>query len=65
LDDSVEVLEVFPYETTNFRVCLVDAIFGHISSCRAFDWYVVDVGNHVSGNFGLKNVSDVVMEDWD
>ena len=62
---AVEVLEVLPDEAANAWV-VRDAFFGaigqHISLCRTADQDIVNVGNSCIGNFGLKNISDIVME---
>jgi hypothetical protein len=57
---------MFPNETSDGRI-VRDSFVGSancaIFGFRAFHWSVVDVGYSDVRNFGLKDISDVVMQD--
>jgi hypothetical protein len=66
LDHSIKSLEVFPNEVTNsgiLRNCFVCAVVGDVVSRGTADRYVVYEGNGGVGDFGLKDICDIVMED--
>jgi hypothetical protein len=65
LDDSVEISEVFPNESTNAWVIwdgFVVAFFVQVTSFRTFDWNVVDVGDSDVRDFFLEDKGDVVVK---
>ena len=66
LDDSIEVFEVFPYESSNcgiFGYGFIHTIAKLIARFRTFDGGVIDVGDRDVRNFGLKDIGDVVVHD--
>ena len=67
LNNSVKVLEMFLNKASNagvFWYCLRLAVFLNISGHWASNRYVVDIWLSHVRNFLLKDMSDVVMEDW-
>ena len=67
LDDVVEVLEMLPDKAVDAAVlqyCLEGAILALIRSCGATDGHVVDVGNGELRNLWLKDMCDIVVENW-
>ena len=67
LDDAVEVLKMLPDEAADTAVlwdCLEGAVLALIHSCGVADVHVVDVGNGELGNLWLKNMSNVIVENW-
>ena len=68
LDDAVEVLKMLPNEAADATVLqdgLKGAVSGLVSRCGTMNGDVVDVGDHVLGNFWLKDVRHIIMEDGD
>jgi hypothetical protein len=65
LYDSIEVLEVLPYEASNARI-LRDGLEGIIRltilGARFFDYDIVDVEDGDVGDFRLKDVGDIIVE---
>ena len=62
---SIDILEVLPNEVENtaiFQNSLEDSIIVLISRHRAANGYVVDIWNSIFWNFGLKDVSYVIVE---
>ena len=66
LNDAIEVLEMFPNESSDARIfwdCLFFAVVLEISRCGSSYWYVVDVGLCNMRYFGSEDVSHVIVKD--
>jgi hypothetical protein len=65
LDHSIKSLEVLPYKVTNsaiLRNCFICTVVSDIVSRGTTDRYVVYEGDCGVGDFGLKDICDIVME---
>jgi hypothetical protein len=66
LYDSIEALEVFPYEMSNAAVgrnSFEGTVFLLVIRSRPFNRYIVDIRYSEVWNFGLKNMGYIVVKD--